>query len=179
MSSSIDTSLVHLRRNYDDYRTVRMSRDYYACRLSQVKKWNLLYEVVLAIGASGTVAGWYLWQTPSGKTAWALFAGLVAILSILKPILQLPKEIERYSKLHTGYSSLYYDLREHVDEIQNDGGITTTRKTALMEASKRYKDLALQDDPNPSKRLLERCQSEVNRVTPSFDEWHSKHSKTN
>lgn len=151
-----------------------MSRDYYACRLAQVKRWNFMYEIVLAVGTSGTVAGWYLWQTPAGKTSWALFAGLVAILSILKPILQLPKEIERYSKLHTGYSALFYDLREHVDEIQNDGGITESREKSLKEARKRLLDLALQDDPKPSSRLLRQCQAEVNRLIPSFDEWHSK-----
>ena len=175
MSTPLDKSVIHLRRNYDDYRTVRMSRDYYGCRLSQVKRWNLLYEVVLAIGASGTVAGWYLWQTPAGKTSWALFAGFVAILSILKPILQLPKEIERYSKLHTGYSALFYDLRDLIDEIQNDGGITPAREKSVAEAQKKYRELALQDDPKPSQRLLRQCQAEVNRLTPSFDDWLSKH----
>ncbi|MGH8491442.1 MAG: hypothetical protein ACREXS_21930 [Gammaproteobacteria bacterium] len=174
MSSSIDRSPIYLKRIYDDYRNVLMSRDYYACRLVLLKRWNFVYEILLAVGASGTVAGWYLWQTPVGKTSWALFAGLVALMSILKPILQVPKAIERYSKLHTGYCDLVYDFRELVDDIQSYGGITQTMRDSLAKAKGRYRDLAPQDDPKPSAKLLRKCQAEVKKKVPSFEEWCPK-----
>lgn len=176
MSSSIDRSPIHLRRIYDDYRNVQMSRDYYACRLVLFKRCNLVYETLLALGVSGTVAGWYLWQTPAGKTSWALFAGLVAIMSILKPILQVPKAIERYSKLQTGYCDLFYDQRELVDDIQINGGVTEAMTDSLAKSKERYRALALKDDAKFSQRLLRKCQAEVNRRVPSFKDWCPKTS---
>lgn len=164
-----------LKRVYDDYRTVQMSRQYYACLLDRYKKWNFVFDVVLAVGASGgAVAGWYFWQTQSGKPIWTAFAGMVAIFSILKPIVQLPKEVDRYSRLHSGYTSLFYDLRALVDDIGDSGGITETMRGRLSRVQKRYQDLALLDDPSASSKLLRKCQQEVNRRFPSFTEWSSK-----
>lgn len=179
MSSSIDRSRGRLKRIYDDYRTVHMSREYYACRLALLKRWNLAYDIILAVGASGvgasgTVVSWQLLQTPVGKTSWALFAGLVAIMSILKPILQIPEKIERYSKLHTGYCDLFYDFRELVENVNSTGGITQEMTDSLDRTRKRYRDLALQDEVKPNIKLLRKCQSEVNRKTPLFDEWCPK-----
>lgn len=174
MSSAIDRSRTHLKRIYDDYRDVLMSRDYYACRLVLFKRWNLVYEVLLAVGTSGAVAGWYLWQRPAGRTSWAVFAGLVAIMSVLKPILQVPKAIERYSKLHTAYCDLAYDFRELVDDIQSYGGITQAMTDSLAKAKRRYRDLTPQDDPKPASKLLRKCQAGVRKKVPSFDEWCPK-----
>jgi hypothetical protein len=171
MSSRLDTNQDRLRRIYDDYRTVWMSREYYACRLSRYQRYNLVYEVALAVGASSTVAGWYIWQTPAGKTSWAVFAGVVAVLAIIKPILQLSKEIERYSKLFVGYSDLFYDYRYLVDAIKVKGGITKELRELTPKAENRYKELALQDDPKPSKRLLLSCQREVQKKAAPFRDW--------
>lgn len=163
-----------LRRIYDDYRTVQMNREYYACLLVRYKRWNVVYEIILAVGASGgAVAGWYLWQTPTGKPIWTAFAGAVAILSILKPIVQLPKQVDRYSRLHSGYTSLFYDLRALVDDIGDSGGINEAMAEPLARVQKRYQDLALLDDPKASSKLLSKCQQDVNRRCSSFAEWSS------
>jgi hypothetical protein len=110
---------------------------------------------------------------PVGKTSWALFVGVVGIMSVLKPILQLPKAIERYSKLHIAYCELGFAFRDLVDEVQSTGGITQTIMDSRAKADGRLRELALQDSVTPN-RLLRKCQSDVKRRIPSFDSWCPK-----
>lgn len=171
MSSTLDTNQHRLRRIYDDYRTAQMNRDYYACRLETLKTYNRYYEIAIAIGTSTAVAGWHVWQTPAGKTVWAFFGALVAVLTIVKPILQLAKDIERYSKLHTGYSDLFYDYRHIIDEVKARGGINKQTAGAAAAAEKRYRDLALQDDPKPLAKLVDECFAAIEARSEPFDKW--------
>jgi hypothetical protein len=172
VSSPIDTNRDRLKRIYTNYRLAAMSREYYACRLSRFKQWNLGFEIVLAIGASSSaVAVWYIWKAQVGQLIWALISGLAAVLAILKPILRLPDAIERYSKLHVGYTELAYDYQMVVDEIKAHGGISHEMQEALTSAETRMKKLTMADDPKPSERLLRKCQNSVKRVVPKFPEW--------
>lgn len=185
MPSQVSSSNKQLRAQarviYDHYRTVCMSRHYYASRLILFKRYNLTYEVALAVSTSGAfvawyssspLSAWYFWQTPAGNVVRTSIAGLVVLLAILKPFLPFSEKIEKYSKLFIGYSDLYYDLKEIVDSMKTKESITKKVSDALSKAQKRYKDLALQDDPKPSKRLLRKCQNEVNRRFPASDFWY-------
>jgi hypothetical protein len=170
----MDTNRTRLQRIYTNYRDAAMSKEYYACRLAQVKRWNIWYEIVLALGASGTaVAGWYIWSQTTGKIVWAIFSGCAAVLAIIKPILKVADEVERYSKLHIGYSELAFDYKLVCDEIRASGGISESLREAVANADKRIKELTLVDDVKPSLKLLRECQNSVKRVVPGFDEWLS------
>lgn len=173
MSAAIDHNKDRLKQVYDKYRTVHMSRDYYGCRLALYQKYNFFYEIVLAVGTSGAVGGWYMWRTEVGRTTWAVAGGLVALLAILKPIVQLPKQIENYSKLYVAYADLYYDYETLIEDVEVAGGLNAEMEEALKSARSRYKDLALKDDPNPSQKLLRQCQAEVNRKVPTFANWYA------
>jgi hypothetical protein len=172
MSSPLDNNRTRLKHIYTDYRNVRLSRDYYACRLTSFRRWNRFYEIVLALGATGSVAaGWYIWRTSYGQPVWAVFSGLAAVLAIIKPILKIPEEVERYSKLFTGYAGLTLDYQEIVDGIKERGGIPPEMNENIVKASRRIKELALQDDPQPSKELLRKCQQSIKEVVPVFNDW--------
>lgn len=173
MSSPADKNPDRLRRLYNNYRTTRMSRDYYACRLDYLQKCNVWYEVVLAIGAGGSaISGWYVWKTSAGAWVWAFIAGASAVLAILKPILQIHKQVERYSKLHTAYCDLTYDYEKLVDDIKATKGITQQSRESIDKTEDRYKELALQDDPKPGDKLLRECQLKVMKSVPDFEVWY-------
>lgn len=174
MSSPIDANLHRLKNIYDNYREVRLSRDYYACRLVYYKRYNRLYEIVLALGASGSVAaGWYIWKTSYGQAVWGGFSGAAAILAILKPILKISEEVERYSKIHIAYADLTYDYKKLVDNIKVKGGIPEELVADVTSAEKRLKELSLADDPNPSEKLRRECQDKIKKVVPNFNDWLS------
>jgi hypothetical protein len=172
MSSPLDTNRARLEHIYTDYRNVRLSRDYYACRLAFFRRWNRFYEIILALGATGSVAaGWYIWKTSYGQPVWAVFSGLAAVLAIIKPILKIPEEVEKYSKLHTEYAVLTVVYQQLVDEIRESGGITPEMRERIAGASSHVKTLAPQDDPNPSEKLLRQCQMKIKKVVPGFKDW--------
>lgn len=169
-----------LEEVYDNYRTSLMNAKYYASRLTSFRIYNRIYEIILALGMSSAIAGWSFFQEWTfGKKAWAIFSGLVTVLAVLKPILQLPSQIERYSKLHIGYTNLYYDsvnlvsrINESKKEISESKSIPPEILQTREATQKRFKDLALQDDIKISKPLLRKCYDEVNAEIPVKYLWY-------
>lgn len=160
------------RKIYDDYRTALLNQLYYACRLARYKRYNLVYEIVIALGTSGTIAAWYAWQTGVAKQAWALYAGVVAILTVIKPIVNLPKEIERFSKQNAGYRDVFYDLNQLIDDIEYNLCINGKMLDLYGATKKRSRELAPDDDPQPKEKLLRKFQFDVNRSKPAYADWY-------
>jgi len=161
----------------DLYRTALMNRKYYAHRLSRYQAWNRALEITIAAGTSSAVAGWGIWKLTSvGGTAWGVLSGVAALAGLLKPILNLSKEIERYSKLHLGYCSLYYDLDLIIFELQLSHTLSAPNWKAFLQHRKRNNDLGLQDELHPNEKLLNRCQDEVLKEIPAGMLWLPKHS---
>src|SRR5262249_1122961 len=102
----------YLRIIHNDYRTALLNKKYYACRLSRYLRINKCMEILIAIGATtGTgIAGFAIWQQGAGVTAWGIISGLSIVLSTLKPIIDVPKQIERCAKLAGEYASLFETL---------------------------------------------------------------------
>lgn len=160
-----------LRRLYNDHRTALFNREYYGCRLEHTRRWNLGLEVVIAIGTSSAVSGWLIWKDSTGETVWAIITGITAILAIVKPFLDLPKQIERYSKLFIGHGEVFYDLDQVVADVRTEQGFTSKLKRKYNEALVRNKELAADDDPKTKQRLGRKCQASVNKQLPAKDYW--------
>jgi hypothetical protein len=156
----------------DAFCNASLSRKYYSCRLTKYRTIDRWYEIILAVGASTTVAAWSVWQVPGGANFWTVFAGIVAILAIIKPFLQFSSEIERFSKLHTGYSDLFYDLKGLIEEVKMHNNVTHDIADRAKNAEKRYKELALQDDPKTRRRLHKKCEDQVRLEFPSSFFWN-------
>jgi hypothetical protein len=163
-----------LNHIYDDYRKALMNRNYYAQRLATVSRLNWIYEATLALGASGTIAGWQIFQSGPGRGAWALFAGLVAILVTLKPFFQLPEKIKQLSALHAGYQDLFFDLKQSVQEIAENRTVTASARLTMDTANKRFQTLAREDEKSHSKKLLRKCYDDANIQIPVSRLWYPK-----
>ncbi|HYH86136.1 MAG TPA: hypothetical protein VEX60_11830 [Pyrinomonadaceae bacterium] len=137
-----------------------------------MRRINFCYEIFLAVGSSTTVSAWSLWNISGGANFWTITAGVVATAAIIKPFLPLASDIERFSKLYTGYADLFYDLKILVDEINMSRGITAEHLDRFNAAEKRYKDLAIQDDLKPRRRLLKNCEGEVQLAFPNSYFWN-------
>jgi len=160
-----------LREVYNLYRTVRLNCKYYGHRLELYKKINLALECTLAITTSSTIGAWAMWKTGPGVYVWAIIAGVSAILAVMKPILHLPKEIERYSKLWAGYNSLNYDLQHIVSQISVVHTFTEEMEKLLLDAHKRTRELVPSDDPKPTRKLALKYHHEVNKEIPPETLW--------
>jgi hypothetical protein len=173
MSVTLDKD--ELKAIYDAYRTAYLNEKYYARRLTTYRRWNDTYEAALAIGASGTIGSWSVWTTTeAGGRVWAVFGGVVALLVVLKPFLQLAQKAERSSKLYIGYKGLRFDLENLVEDIKlGDFVVTQEIKVLFTTAKRRYQTLALDDEIQPVQKLLDECQTRVNEEVLTFAAWCS------
>lgn len=156
---------------YRDYRNVCMSRKYYEHRLKRTHNFNFWYEVTLAFGTSGTVAGWAFWTNPTGQTIWIGIGTVVAIGTIVKPILKLVDEIERLTTLATKYAALQIDFQLLIFDIKSEGKMSKSLRRFYRETCDKMKDLDVKGDSAPSAKLLKRCYDDVNREMPPSSLW--------
>lgn len=160
-----------LVRLYDLYRSALMNEKYFGSRLQHYRRLNRVGEIVLALTASGTVGGWAIWTSGWGAAIWKLLGCVSTALAVLKPILQLSKQIELHSKVYIGYCSLYFDLKSLVGDIECTHLITNETRRSVKLAQERYKSLALQVDFPAKKKLLARCMDQVNSQIPNASLW--------
>jgi hypothetical protein len=161
-----------LKNIHREFRTALLNKKYYACRLHWYQTVNRWLEVLIALGAtSGAgVAGFAIWKNGAGVIAWGIISGASILLSTLKPIIDLPKQIERYSKLSGAYSKIFESFRVMEQEF-DEGGLTTAHIEKFKQLRDQLVDLAADDDQKIDKALVKRLEDEVNREVPVTSLW--------
>jgi hypothetical protein len=105
-----DEARGHAKVLHDDYRTAILNKCYYGHKLSFFSRVNVGFEILIAMGATGStgagIANLTIWTGPPGILAWAAVSGTAVVLSTLKPIINIGKQIERCGKLWGEYSRL-------------------------------------------------------------------------
>ncbi|TWC06790.1 hypothetical protein FBZ93_10178 [Bradyrhizobium macuxiense] len=167
-----NTTVAQLKNIHREFRTALLNKKYYGCRLDRYQTINRWLEIVIAFGAtSGTgIAGFAIWKNGAGVVAWGIISGASIILSTLKPIIDLPKQIERYSKLSTAYSRIFETFRVLEQEL-HEGGLTDAHVQAFKQIRSQLVDLAVDDDRKPNIALVKRLEDEVNREVPVTSLW--------
>jgi hypothetical protein len=97
-----------LKHIYNEYLTSLLNRKYYRHQLAVCKRENTVFEILIALGASGSgIAGRGVWVTDDGKVVWACLAGLAALLAVIKPFIKSSSKIENYTKLFTAHGEIF------------------------------------------------------------------------
>lgn len=97
---------------YDEYRTARLNVKINEYKLANYKNWNFLIEFILALTASSSVASFWFWQNEIGQTVWKYLFVVTAILAVLKPMLNLSGNIQKFSEILTDFKSLEHDFHK-------------------------------------------------------------------
>lgn len=168
---STTESRVKLRHLYDMYRTAALNRKYYGHKLITSRRVNLSLELLLAVMASSAIGAWALWKNEPGSTTWALLSSAAAVVAVAKPLVQIPKQIEKYSKLFVGHTDVCLDLQRLVGDVQQARKLPDHAQEVLSSAFERIKKMAPDDDPKPSPRLLRKYYAEVTREIPVNRLW--------
>jgi hypothetical protein len=166
-----DTVSCALARIYDKYRTSLLNVKYYGHKLIWAQRFNLYMELVIAVSACSGVSGWAIWGREGGALVWSLIAGAAALLAAIKPVLPLAKNISTYSKLYGGYNSNYLALKDLVERIAIYQNLSKEIEEEFDRVCKQHRDLAMDDDPKPSTRLIVRFVKEVNSQIPTSQLW--------
>ncbi len=151
---------------YQIYRKALFNRKYYGHRLSSVKMWNNMSDIAVAVGTSSAIGAWVLWQNGNGEIAWGILAGTATLIAVIKPFLHFPQLIEKHSKSFTGHGDIFYDLERIIQKIKKDDKYTEQLDLIFQNILDHRKQLALDDDPKPNKKLLQRYYNEVNKEIP-------------
>jgi hypothetical protein len=159
---------------YGTYHKVCVNRKYYNYRLEAVKQWNTVIEILIAVGVSSSVGSLALWKMGILQTLWSILGGVVAILAIVKPFLQLPKQIERYSRLFVGNNDAWFEFKKLIDDIQEHRNLSPEVEAKFVAALERLRQVEADEDLRQDKRLLARFENEVNAEIPIKKFWSPK-----
>lgn len=170
-NSAADKITSAVTRVYDQYRTSLLNVKLYGYKLRNVQRLNLTSEIMIAVCASGGISSWWIWGTEGGKPIWATLVALTAVLSAIKPVLPLTRNIATYSKLFGGHNSNYLALKDLVDRIKIERALTPDMEREFRHLLKRHQELSSYDEPYPSRKLIERFQQEVNVQIPAANLW--------
>jgi hypothetical protein len=158
-------------RIYDQYRTSLLNVKLYGYKLRNTQRLNLSGEIIIAVTASGGISSWWIWGTGGGKPIWAILVGIAALLSAIKPVLPLTRNIATYSKLFGGHNSTYLALKDLAERIKIERALTPEMEREFQHLLKRHQELSAYDEPYPSPKLIERFQREVNIQIPAASLW--------
>lgn len=165
---------------YDMYRTAALNKAYYGEMLTRYQRRNTWLEIAIAVGATSSgLSGLAIlnnWQ--DGKLAWGVITAVSGILAVAKPILQINKQVERYSKLFTGHLENYLALRSLVNKIRRRQKLTAEMIQEFEIAEQRFIDLSRGDDPNTVKKIHQRCEDSVRIMLPEDIFWFPDAGKT-
>jgi hypothetical protein len=167
--------ILHLRTQlsdiYKDYRNMCLSKMYYAERLRKTLRRNFWYEIFLAIGTSGTVAGWAIWQQPGWEMAWIIIGGIIAVFTIIKPIINFSGEIERLTTLETKFNALQIDFETLCFDIKTKQCLDKSLIKVYKNIKEKLKSLGVKEDSAVSEKILRRLQAKVNQEIPAKTLW--------
>jgi hypothetical protein len=169
---SMPNATSELREIYNMYRTATLNKLYYGRMLARYQKLNTLLEIMIAIGATSSgISGFTLWQEPYGKEIWGAITLVSGLLAIAKPIMQLNKKVERYSKLFTGHLDNSLRLGALVTHIRRKRDLSAKDIAEFEIAEQRFIELSREDDPHTAVRLQKKCEQEVCNAIPESALW--------
>nr|WP_294543130.1 hypothetical protein [uncultured Rhodopila sp.] len=157
---------------WDNARTARLSELYYGERLDRLSRWNFIFELLVAIGASGSgIAGWAVWQDKIGAVVWACIAGLAAVIAIAKPLLAIDRRIRHATRQQQLYRSILSSLENLAFDIQQAGTLSAENRRRYQRARENLRQAEDADDPAQNLRRLEQLQQRVDKEMPAHSLW--------
>jgi hypothetical protein len=154
---------------YDCLRTERLNVKFYSYNLKFYERCNFWMEVILALTVSSSAfAGLAVWNFQYGKICWLVLTIISTILAVMKPLLNWSDKIKLLNEMASSHKVSFHDIKGLVDAIKRN------RKYDI-DLQNRYQGLwavireISSKSPNeePSKKLLERFQDEINVEIPT------------
>jgi hypothetical protein len=160
-----------LEEVYVHYRTARLNVKYYGRLLKRLQLYNLLMELAIAIGTSGTIASLAIWKRDAGELAITIVAAVATLLAVSKPVLNLARKIERASKLWTEYNNAFNSLRRVVADIKVHRDVRPEMRELFDVVIERLDQLSTEDDPSPDPKVVRKLEDEVREEIPESELW--------
>jgi hypothetical protein len=157
---------------YDQLRTARLNETYYGCRLQTFERLNFWSEIVVAVtSSSSAIAGFAFWNSDAGSSLWKFMLALAAVISVVKPLLNLTKKIRLYEELLAGYRLLVHDLKDLRIDISQSREYTKAHQARfkkIIEKQRLLADKSPERTENKSVKMGCQIAVQVEMPTSSF-----------
>lgn len=147
---------------WDSMLDADMNSRYWKYLVDRYTKRETVLKIFLAIMASGTVAGWSIWE--EYVLIWKGLSSISALVAIALPILNYQKLIEKLSELagkwgelRIEYEDMWLEIKDYPD---NESLVKTYKKFRVIEISLEKKESKMPND----KKLLKLCFDEVKQT---------------
>jgi hypothetical protein len=161
-----------VRALWDDARTARLSELYYGARLDRLTKLNLISELLVAIGTSGSgISGWAVWHYGYGEPVWALVTGLAAVIAIARPLVGFERRVKDASQLQQLYRTVLGNLENLAFDIQQAGALLPEHRQRYQRAREELRLARDADDPAQNERKIKPLERRVIQEMPAHALW--------
>jgi len=159
---------------YDEFRTARLNKKYYIIRANQLNKINFWMEFIIAFSASSTVVGLWFWQSALGGYAWKSLGLIVAILSIIKPMLKLSEKMTINAERVADYTNLDHEFQKLTLLIRQNKKCDTDIQQQFIkifdkkgDIIKKYGEIVKKyGGEKLNRKIILKCSDEVNCELP-------------
>ena len=157
---------------YDEYKTARMNVHYYSDQLASARHTAKVAEWILAIAASSSVGGLWLFSTLWGGVLWRLVGSAAAFLAVYQVVVRPNEKIAALEQRVVLWRGLDFDLDYLVKRIAALGALPSDSDEELERILSRKRELVLSYvDPKTDDDLLAKCQARVNSELPPESFW--------
>lgn len=152
---------------YGEFRTARLNVRYYESRLKKLSRSNSLTEWILAITASSSVTGLWLWDNLIGGYVWKALGAFTVILAVGRPILNFTGKIKTTSEILGAYKELDHDFNKLKIRISAHKKYDKSLEEAFEELlEKKGTIIEKSKDESIDEKLRKTCTQRVNRELP-------------
>jgi len=164
---------VLLTQIYDAYRTALLNVFFFEEKLRTSQNWNRAVEITIAVTAtsSGGIPSLGLWQHQPFHSIWLAICAFAVTLTVVNPILQFGKQIEKYTKLYSGHQNIYLELGAMIQKIARTKKVIPQNEEKYVEMDKQMSELARLGTFSARQATVSRLQEKVNRQIPPDDLW--------
>src|SRR4051812_10336718 len=80
--------------------------------------WGTISALLAALTSStSAIAGWTLWEQPGAKQAWAVIAGLAALIAIVNGVLEVTRRAKDREALRSSFRTIVFDAEDLLDSL--------------------------------------------------------------
>ena len=143
---------------YDEIITMNLNVYYLEWQQKILKISNFYSEFIVAITTSSAIAGFWLWQTNLGSFFWKAIGLLAAVLTILKPIINLTEKIRETTELLTSARAIHHELFTISLLVKQYDEYKEEYRQRFIKAME-YKGNFIKDykDGNANKKMVKEC----------------------
>ena len=159
-----------LRLN-DLLRRCMLDQRYYALQLARYKRWDRVASIFTALATSSAVAGLTIVKQGNGAIVLSALGAIASLILVVKPFFKPTENIERYSKLHYGFTELFLSVENLLAAIRNADGMMDGHRAQAVTIYEQHKGLALQEDASINWRRVGKLIGEVDQAIPGEKLW--------